>query len=378
MRWASRWHFALGNTLLFAAGALAGPPVVGVAQPAQMAVEPAERETQQLLARLSELSDFIARNTESPQAWRYHQAQAEVMLRLAGRSKPKERDEWIRSAIDSQYSAAATAPENEPGAYHQLAQMPALISQMFPDSRLVTYAVLQEVRADHLRLLARSGDNPDKAVDHLRHRLLRFATEHPRAPEAPGAIQETAQLSEKLGKKEDARKCYRFLMEAYPGTPLARKAEGTLWRMHGGGEQVRFKLALLYPEGPLGEKNLDLDELHGQFVVLYFWSSTSPRVADDFLALKHLTDRYRGRGLEVVYVNLDRNAGTARSFLSGRLTAGIHVCQPGGLDSPVAERYGLQELPQVLLVNRDGTLLKHSLKAAQVEAEISSRLPRGR
>jgi hypothetical protein len=357
---------------------VAAKPAAPVAQPAQSTADPDDRQTQQLLARLSEMSDFIARNNHSPLVWSYHLAQAEVMMNLAGRSKPKERDEWLKMVVDSHYSAAALAPENEGTAYQRLVQLPVQITQSFPGSPLISYAALQVIRADHLRMLARSSDNPDKAVDHLRRSLLHFAEVYPRSAEAPQAIQEVAQLSEKMGKKEDARKCYAYLIKAYPGTALARKAEGTLWRMHGGGELVRLNLPLIYPTGVRTDEKLDLEELRGQFVVLYFWTSTSPHVAEDFQALRQVTDRYRSRGLEVVYVNLDRDPAAARTFLSGRLTAGIHVFQVGGLDSPVAERYGLQDLPQALLVARDGTLLKHSLKAVQLEAELSPRLPRGR
>jgi len=77
-------------------------------------------------------------------------------------------------------------------------------------------------------------------------------------------------------------------------------------------------------------------------------------------------------------VNMDAEPAEGRAFLSGRLTAGVHVYQPGGLDGAVAERYGLQKVPQAFLVNRDGTLLKHSLTASRLEAELADRLPRGR
>ena len=48
----------------------------------------------------------------------------------------------------------------------------------------------------------------------------------------------------------------------------------------------------------------DLKQLRGKVVLVYFWSSTSPRAAEGFDALKPLTDRYQYRGLQVVYVNV--------------------------------------------------------------------------
>jgi hypothetical protein len=75
---------------------------------------------------------------------------------------------------------------------------------------------------------------------------------------------------------------------------------------------------------------------------------------------------------------MDADLNAARSFLAGRLTMGTHVYQRGGLDGLVAERYGIQTLPTLFLLGNDGSLIKQSLPAAGLEAEVSSRLPRGR
>ena len=78
----------------------------------------------------------------------------------------------------------------------------------------------------------------------------------------------------------------------------------------------------------------------GKLVLVYFWSSTSARAAEDFNALKQVTDRFVGRGLEVVYVNMDGDPAAAKTFLSGRLMAGTHLYQKGGLDGAIASAAG--------------------------------------
>src|SRR5207237_307409 len=152
---------------------------------------------------------------------------------------------------------------------------------------------------------------------------------------------------------DDACSCYRRLAENYPGLPLARKARGALRRLGGlDGETVDLRLPLLYP-APGGEQPFDLKEMRGQMVLIYFWSSTSA-AAEGFDALNRLTDRYQYRGLQVVYVNLDGDTDKAKEFLNGRLTAGTHVFERGGLNGGIAEHYGIQELPQLFLVGTDG------------------------
>jgi hypothetical protein len=122
------------------------------------------------------------------------------------------------------------------------------------------------------------------------------------------------------------------------------------------------------------EPLFDLTQLRGKLVVVYFWASTSEQVGEDFATLKRLTDRYRSRGLELVYVNLDDNPTSAEDFLSEQLTAGTHLFARGGLDGPIAESYDLHSLPQAFAVAPDGTLLRHSVQVAELEALVSAHL----
>jgi hypothetical protein len=379
MKGALRWLAAWCGSLLLAGAAAGRPPASFAVWPPPAASPPAvadDREMQALLSRLSELSAAVGRGAQSPDVWRYQVAQGEVMLRIAARCQGKERDDWLRMAVESHYSAAVQAPEQEAAPRQRLQQLPEQISRAYPGSPVVSYAAWQEVQADHLRVLGKAGDDPARAEGLLRDRLLRFAQERPNAPEAPKALLEAGRLSESLKKPEDACRCYLHLAQRYAGTPLGRRAEGMLWRLSAGVEPLRLELPLLYSTGERAGQPFDLAELRGRLVVVYFWSSASKQAEADFEALRRLTDRYSFQGLEVVYVNLDDDPVKARAFLAGRLTAGTHVFQCGGLGSPVAERLGIKALPEVFLLGRDGKLVRHSLQAAQVEAVVSEQLPR--
>ena len=386
MRRALRGLTALGSSLLFATGALVAGPTTDTA-PMNRAVAntPApsgtveERELEAALERVNSLGELINRDNQSPQVWRYLLQQGEALQQLALRSKPAEREQLVRMAIDSYYSAVLSSPENETTAQQQLRQLPAQLAQTTPGSPLITYAAMQEIQADYQRALAKDAEHPERAKDLLRQRLVQFADEYPKTPAAPKAIFDAAQVSESVGKLDDARRCYHYLLSNYSGKPEARKAGGALWRLGLDGETVHLELPLLYPTSAEGNQTFDLHQVHDKLVVVYFWSSASAQVAEDLMSLRHLTDHFQFHGLEVVYVNMDPDVEHARKYLSGRLTAGIHVHQVGGLDGAVAERYGIQTLPQVFLVGKEGALIKHSLTMSQLEAEVTGRLaPRGR
>ena len=332
-------------------------------------------ELQRLLDKLSALSDAIGRNGQSADVWQSQLEQAGVLFQIAERSKSEEQANWLRMAADSYYSAAVQSPANEIGAVKQLGRLPERIVAEFPRSALASYAALQMVQADYVRALARDGEHPDQARALLHDGLLHFVKAYPQAPEAAKAVQDAAEISEQLGKTDNARCCYRYLADNFAGQPVARKAGGALWRLGLAGEPVSLELPLLFAP-PIGDHAFDLKELRGKLVAVYFWSSATPEAGDDLQTLKDVASKYQDRGLEVVYVNADDDPEKARAFLGGRLTVGTHVFQKGGLDGPVAERYGIQTLPQMFLIGRDGNVMRQSMRASQLEAEVSGRVAR--
>jgi hypothetical protein len=377
------WLAALAGSFLFVAGAAARPPAAPTPVSANPAAAPTEitvddPEMRRLLEKLNLLTERITKDTQSPDAWRTHLEEGAVLLQIAARSKPDERDNWVRMAADSYYSAAVISPETERSAAQRLAELPGAIARTFPGSPVIAYAALQEIQADCTRFTVTSGGDANQTQGHRRDRLLRFAQEYPASAEAPKAVLEAGQLSEQIGKTDDARTCYHYLADHFPASAQARKVGGALWRLGQDSEPMQFELPLLYSDHKSAESIYNIAQLRGQIVVVYFWSSAAPGVAEEFAALKQVTDRFRSRGLEVLYVNLDANPAQGQDFLSGRLTAGEHLYQGGGLDGPVAERYGIHNLPEAFLLHRDGTVIRHSLKAADLEKELTALLPRGR
>jgi len=376
-----KWLPALSSSLLLGNQDLASSPVALNAPsppPAALGDVAEDRELQPLLDKLGELSRLIDQNAQSPQAWKHHLEQAEVLLQLAVRSQGKERDNLLRLAVDSFYSTALLAPQDQPVGYDRLRQLPQWIAQNFPASSVMHYAALQEIQADCLRVLEKNGGDNVKAQEHRCTRLLQFAQQHPEVPEAAKAVLEAAQISESLGETIEACRCYRYLIEQFSSNPAARKASGALGRLGANHERVQLELPLLYASSNPADAAFNLNQLRGSLVVLYFWSSANPKADEEFQVLKQFTDRHVGRGVEVVYVNMDDDPSQGRAFLAGQLTAGVHLYQAGGLQGSIAERYGISQVPQAFLIGRDGTLLRHSLSASRIETEAVAHLPRGR
>jgi thiol-disulfide isomerase/thioredoxin len=375
---ASIWFSALGSSFLIAGGMLAVEPyrpaaTVQAEPPGTVSSD--DRETQALLSQLTALSESIMRNSQSPHVYQQQIQQGDLMLQIAVRCKQKERDHWMCMAVDAYHTAMVGSPDNEHTAQNRLFQLRSEIIHTYPGCAVATYAAKQEIQADYLCVLNKNGEKPALAQEHRCKRLEQFAMDNPKDAEAPKLVNEAAHTYETLGKTEEARRCYRYLADNYATLSEGRKAGGSLWRLGMTGEPVCIQLPLVYPTPDQSENEFSLVSTRGKVVVVYFWSSKCPQVEEDLQALKHLTDRFQYQGLEVVFVNLDDEAETARGFLAGRLTSGVHVHQKGGLGSAIAEHYGLQSLPQAFLVARDGSLIHHSLQVSQVEMEVAAQMP---
>lgn len=326
------------------------------------------RETQVLLDKLSKLSEQLVTGAQSPTAYRLQLDQGDVLMKLAVKTK-EGRDGWLKMAVDAYANAASQAPDAEAHASRWLEQVSAYVAQTFPGTNLTSYIAYKQVQVDHLRAIARNNtEDPAKVQERLCERLVAFADAMPRAPEAPKALIEVAEAREMMRKVDAARATYRTLLARYPGSAAAKTARESLWRLGLEGEVIEMKLPQLY--GRPGEPAFDLKDLRGRAAVVYFWSSTSPEVAEDVQVLREIGDRYRRHGLEVVFVNVDAAPEAGREYLSNRLTGGTHVYQAGGVNAGVTAHYGIKSLPETVLIGTDGALVSHATHAAGIDAAV--------
>jgi hypothetical protein len=103
-------------------------------------------------------------------------------------------------------------------------------------------------------------------------------------------------------------------------------------------------------------------------VVIYYWDSSSQQSIGDFARMKELLRVYGGKGLEIVCINLDSSPPLANGPMSNG--PGIQLFQPGGLESSLANQYGIVVLPTMFLVGPDGKVVSRNLQIATVEEEI--------
>ncbi len=100
-------------------------------------------------------------------------------------------------------------------------------------------------------------------------------------------------------------------------------------------------------------ENLRLSEYRGEVVVLNFWSTECGTCVLQMPAVQKLYEQYRGSGLQVLGINIDRNSRRAREMVEK-----LELAYPVLLDAEksVSREYKLNALPFVVVIDRDGAI----------------------
>jgi hypothetical protein len=328
---------------------------------------------QALLTQLGALDATPPKVTEvgmgpNPELASYNLKRADLLEQIVAKVKPEERDQWIRQVADCLAAAAQSSSGTDKTAYNRLLRLEEQIAKLMPKSNLAAYVTFREMSAEN-SLLLKAGTDNTKVQDKWLERLAKFVEIYPKADDTPEALMQLGMFCEVVNKEIEAKKWYKQLVREFPDHQLAAKAQGALCRLEVEGKVLEIAGT------QLDGSPFNLADLRGKVVVVYYWCARNKeRCVGDFATLKLLLETYAGK-LAVVCVNLDNSADEAKAFLQHVPTPGIQLFQPGGLDSPLAIRYGIMFLPHLFLVDKDGAVISRAVQQVSgLDEELRKRL----
>lgn len=103
----------------------------------------------------------------------------------------------------------------------------------------------------------------------------------------------------------------------------------------------------------LDGEHLDLEQFHGQVVVVTMWASWCGPCRDEVPVLNSALDRWEGDGLAVLGVNFRDIPEAATQFADREGARFPSISDP---DGRLGVSWGVRALPQSFVIDRDGTI----------------------
>ncbi len=308
-----------------------------------------------------------------PETVRYNLQRAQLVEKVLPKLQAgADRDNWIKQLFDNYSTAAQYSGDKDKRAITRLKDLCDQAAKDPSAAKLVPYGKYRWLWAEFAPKM--TGSDPRLEQEKWLDQLARFVQTYPRAEDTPDALYQLAMTCEFAGRDEESKRWYHQLASNFPQHHLAAKAAGAKRRLELVGQPIEL-------QGPtIDGSSFDIARLKGKVVAVYYWASYCKDLASDFNRLKQLYSAHSSTGLELVLISLDDQKETAFRAMQG--VPGTHLYEPGasatgeggGLNSPLATQYGIQGLPTLFLVGRDGKVLNRTLQITDLEEAVKKAL----
>jgi thiol-disulfide isomerase/thioredoxin len=101
-------------------------------------------------------------------------------------------------------------------------------------------------------------------------------------------------------------------------------------------------------------KTFDLSQMRGKVVLIDFWATWCPPCRAEVPNVVATYKKFHDRGFEVVGISLDQDKDTMVNFTSQHGMTWPQYFDGKGWDNAVSSSFGIQEIPTMVLIGKDG------------------------
>lgn len=367
-----------GSELQVTEGGILLQPSVQSLAGAGPSVSPVSEKMQKLLNDLQKLDQAVPGPTASRQEiGAFTQKRVQLFGQLAeAAASNADREQWLRQMIDG--IAGGVQSEVLTNGVAQLDGLLKQFKSQTPNSSLIAYTEYRKLLCEYTqRLQAASAkattSEDDSDTDQTQtwwiEQLETFVSTYPKADDTPDALLQLAITAELGGQNEVAGKWYSQLSTTYGSTPAGQRAKGAMHRMTIDGKPIAFQGT------GLDGRAVNLSQYKGKVVLLNFWATWCQPCTEDLPQLIQLYNEYRGKGFEVLGVNLDTETTLIQPYLSEHKVPWQNVYEPGGMDQGApALQFGIISVPTMFLIDQHGNVVSRTTAITELRKALGELL----
>ena len=273
---------------------------------------------------------------------------------------------WTRQLADTLLASVHSG-----GSPESLSRLERIVSQWAnqPEHKdLAAYVSFRRLTAAYAAGLQDEKADPQQVQAERIKSLQAFVDSYPDSEDAPEAMLQLGVSEEFAGQAQKATDWYRKLAERFAKSAPAEKARGAILRLEPAGEPIAFR------GSTLSGTSLDVKDYRGKLVLLHYWATWSPSSTAQVPALVELLKKHDSGGLAVIGINMNDRRDEASKYVAEQRIAWPQIHEPGGLDGPPANWFGIFTVPTLLLIDREGRVVKHGADLLEMEREIRTRI----
>jgi thiol-disulfide isomerase/thioredoxin len=115
-------------------------------------------------------------------------------------------------------------------------------------------------------------------------------------------------------------------------------------------------------------RKVDLSTLRGKVVLIDFWATWCPPCVEEAPALAAAFEKFHGQGFEIVGISLDEDKADLEKFTAENKMPWPQFFDGKGWENELAQRFKIQSVPTMWLLNREGKLVDPAPRGRLEEA----------
>lgn len=120
-------------------------------------------------------------------------------------------------------------------------------------------------------------------------------------------------------------------------------------------------------------KPVSLSQFKGKTVVIDFWATWCPPCRRSIPFVKESYEKFKNNNVEFIGISLDKQDGLDgwKEYIKENQMTWVQVADGKFWDNDVAVRYGIESIPSMWVINRDGVIVGKNLGHDELESTIT-------